>query len=161
MNVGRMRWTLLTVMVVVAANLLAAEPPSSGLRAFPQGRFTALEPMANLRDPVKPTARWFHENTLTITGNEVVLKKSPVFFYKGKKGYSVSDGGFYTYRGTVSFAGGHWSMELILTDSDYVRRPVDKEGKAVPPKPQDFTIARIKHDSFVVDTLTYRRFKQE
>ena len=133
----------------------AADAPQT----FGDGSYVAVEPMANLRDPLKPKARWFHENTLTISGADVTLNKVPAFTNKGEKGYSASDGGFYTYRGTLNLTDGQWYIELLLTESDYVGFRIDKEGKPIPPKPQQFTITRMKDGSILIDKVTYRRSK--
>jgi hypothetical protein len=82
-----------------------------------------------------------------------------VSYYKGKKWVSASDGGFFTYTGTVSFSDGHWSVELLLTDSAYVAEERGPDGKPIPPKPQQFAIARMKDGSMRIDKVTYRKSK--
>jgi hypothetical protein len=142
--------------VILASSAALAKTPDFG-----DDTFVGMEPMLGYHDPKTPNDRWFHQNTLTIKGLDVTLKKSPVSFYKGKKSYSASDGGFYTYAGTMSFSDGRWHIELLLTDSDYVAVPVGKDGKPIPPKPQQFAIKRIKDGSIQFDKVTYRRSKHE
>jgi hypothetical protein len=148
----------LLILFACLAHAVAAEPPQAPL--FGDGTYVGMEPMHNI-SPDEPKARWFHENTLKISGDAVILNKSPVWFKNAKKFYSASDGGFYGYRGSVSFADGHWHMDLLLTESDYVAVRIDKDRKPIPPKPQQFTITRMDDRSFVVDKVTYRRSKPE
>ena len=146
------------ILLACTLHAFAADPQQT--QPLTDGTYVGMEPMPNI-SPDEPKARWFHQNTLTIKGDAATLSKSPVWFKNGKKFYSASDGGFYTYRGTVSIADGHWSVELLLTDSGYVGVPIGKDGKPMPPKPQQFTITRTKDGSFLIGKVTYRRSKPE
>ncbi len=137
----------------------AASSPKTPL--FGDGIFVGMEPMPGYHDPLTPKDRWFHQNTLTIKGRDATLSKSPVSYNNGRKSYSASDGGFYTYRGAVNFSGGQWQLVLLLIGSDYVARPIDKDGKPIPPKPQRFTITRMKDGSLQIGEVTYRRSKSK
>jgi hypothetical protein len=130
-------------------------------QSFGDGTFIGMEPMPGYHDPDTPKDRWFYQNTLTIKGSNATLNKIPVSYYKGRKSYSASDGGFYTYRGTVSFADGKWHIVFLLVDSDYVPVPVGKDGKPIPSTPRQFTIERVKDRSLRVDKVIYRTSKQK
>lgn len=148
------------ILFACAFPAFAADP--SAVRPFGDGEYIGMEPMPGFHDPVnKFKDQWFHQNTLVIEGGTVTLDKIPVFFYKGRKGYSSSDGGFFTFRGAVSFMDGHWRMELLLTESDYVAVPIDTDGKPIAPKPLQFTITPAKDGSLRIGKVTYRRSKSE
>ena len=140
---------LLTCLVSASA---AAEP-----KALPRpdnGTFVGLEPIPDLHE--QPGDHWFHENTLTIKGNVVTLNKEPVVFYQGKKLSSDSEGGFYTYRGTLSLVDGGWQVKLRLTKSDYEE---ESAGKAAPAKVQQFPVVRTGDGSLQIDKVTYKKSK--
>ena len=67
-----------------------------------------------------PKAKWFHENRLLIRNDDAILDKVPVVVSHGKKGYSASDGGFFTYRGRFSKKDDQIFVALRLCQSDYV-----------------------------------------
>jgi hypothetical protein len=90
------------------------------------GAYVALEEMPNI-SPDEPNAKWFHENTLLVRNNEAILYMAPVWFKKGKKFYSASDGGFLTYRGRFFQKDGLSFLELRLFESDYVAFPVGSD----------------------------------
>lgn len=107
--------------------------------------------------PYDPKAKWFHENTLTIDGDKAVLQKNPRWRKNGKTWKSASDGGFYTYRGTIKqIDASHWTLTLSLTDSDYAAVEVDKNHKPIEQKPVDFPVTRMKDGALLIDHLTYR-----
>lgn len=148
-----------SILLAGAIHVSAGDLPKTP--AFGDGTFVGLEPMPGYHDPETPKDRWFHQNTLTIKGRDVTLHKIPVSYYKGKKWYSASDGGFYTYTGTLTFSDGHWHLELLLTESDYVKESVGKNGKPIPPQPQQFPITRMKDGSLQADKVTYRPSKPQ
>ena len=80
-------------------------------------------------DPGDPKAKWFHENRLLIRNDDAILDKVPVVVSHGKKGYSASDGGFFTYRGRFSKKDGQIFVALRLCQSDYVLFPADKHDQ--------------------------------
>jgi hypothetical protein len=80
-------------------------------------------------DPEDPSAKWFHENRLLIRKDDAILDKVPVVVGRGKKGYSASDGGFFTYRGRFSKKDGQIFVALRLCQSDYVIFPADKHDQ--------------------------------
>jgi hypothetical protein len=80
-------------------------------------------------DPEEPEAKWFHENRLLIRNDEAILDKVPVIVSHGKKQYSASDGGFFTYRARFSKKDGQIFVALRLCQSDYVLFPADKHDQ--------------------------------
>jgi hypothetical protein len=142
-------------LILLVCTLRASAADSPQARPFSDGTYVGMEPMSSL-SPGEPRTRWLHENTLTIKGDAVTLSKSPVCIKKGKKFYSASDGGFYTYRGTLNVAERHWRVEVLLTDSDYAAVPIGPDGKPLRPEPQQFTITPTKDGSLRVGKVTYR-----
>jgi hypothetical protein len=147
-------------LILLASTISAFAANPAQTRLFTDGTYLGMEPMVNL-SPDEPKARWFHENTLVIRGDTVTLNKSPVWFKDGEKFFSASDGGFYTYRGTLSFVDGQWRVTLLLTDSDYVGVRVNRNRKPLPPKPQRSIITRTKDGSLLVGEVTYRKSKRK
>lgn len=135
----------------------AAAPPKTLPRPG-SGTFVGLEPIPDLHE--QPGDHWFHENTLTIKGNKVTLRKAPVVFYQGKKLDSASTGGFYTYQGILRLVDGNWQVTLRLTDSDYEEdEPAGKNGKPATSKPQQFPVVQGNDGSLQIDQVTYKKPK--
>lgn len=99
--------------------LLGQAPGRAALPSAINGTYVGLEKMESL-SPEDPFTDWYHESTLFIRNNEVVIDKQPVTFRKGKKTYSASDGGFLTFRGRIFFREHRRYVALRLVDSDYV-----------------------------------------
>lgn len=150
-----------TLLILLACALHAGAADAPKAEPLADGKYVGLEPMTGYKDPEHPKAKWFHENDLIIQGSAVTLEKSPVWFLKGKKWSSSSDGGFYTYRGTLRQVDGQWQMDLLKIASDYAAVPLDKDGKPIPPKPELFTVTRNKDGSLVVNKVTYRKEKAQ
>ncbi len=83
------------------------------------GAYIGLEKMESL-SPEDPLTHWFHENTLFVENNELILDQNPVTIRNGVKTYSASDGGFLTYRGKFFSMKGTTYVALRLIDSDYI-----------------------------------------
>lgn len=65
--------------------------------------------------------KWFYEVTVRIDSNQISIDKSPVVFDKnGRKSYSVSDGGFLSYRGQIVNLGNIYIAVMKLEDCDYI-----------------------------------------
>jgi hypothetical protein len=82
------------------------------------GEYVGLEAMDSL-SPEEPSAKWYHENRLVLRDREAILDKTPIFFSRGEKQYSVSDGGFYTYRARFSELNGQVFVAVRLFQMDY------------------------------------------
>ena len=147
----------LLILLTCLVSASAAEPKSPPRPD--NGTFVGLEPIPDLHE--QPDDQWFHENTLTIKGSVVTLNKEPVVFYQGKKLPSDSEGGFYTYRGTLSLVDSSWQVRLRLTESDYEEEPTDKNGKAAPTKLQQFPVVRASDGSLQIDKVTYKKSKHK
>lgn len=125
---------------------------------IPDGEYIGLEKMESL-SPENKAVHWYHQNDLIIKGNAVTLCKSPLTINKGVTEYSASDGGFYSYRGTVVSKNSKIYLRLLLFESDYAavrlkvnpamakkypgyeKWPVKKQiekGILVPAKPKPF-----------------------
>jgi hypothetical protein len=87
------------------------------------GDYIGLQSMPNI-SPDEKDAKWFHENKLLVRDKQVILDMSPVYYQRGKKWHSASDGGFMTYRGVFFRKDGEDFVRLRLFQSDYVSFPV-------------------------------------
>lgn len=97
----------------------------------PTGTFIGLEEMKNYSDPTAPKFKWFHLSTITFKGDSVFLEQSPIAIYKTDTIFSASDGGFYSYAGTIGKYEGKPFLDLKLKSCDYCPR---KKIKFTPPK---------------------------
>ncbi|WP_345117776.1 hypothetical protein [Hymenobacter algoricola] len=70
--------------------------------------------------PDDTTDRWYHENRLLIRGDSAFLEKMPVVIKDGEKGYSASDGGFYTYKGRINAYPDSLVTRFRLVNHDYM-----------------------------------------
>jgi len=110
--------------IISALSILGA----CGCSTLPQvrdGAYVGFEFMPGYTDPVNPKAKWYHENRLAICGNSVTIEKVPITIEDGKKCYSASDGGFYTFKGTIESTNDQLLLRLKLVDSCYVMRKAD------------------------------------
>jgi len=85
----------------------------------PKGIFIGLIPMKDYGDPAKPQYKWYHLSELTFKGDSVFLEQSPIAISNKDTIFSASDGGFYSYRGTLEIYKGKSVASLILTNCDY------------------------------------------
>jgi hypothetical protein len=113
-------------------------------------------------DPGDPKAKWFHENRLLISNDDAILDKVPVVFSHGKKGYSASDGGFFTYRGKFSKKDGQIFVALRLCQSDYVLFPAGKHDQYIEIKtyPVKFISGRLKFDGVTYQPATLKEIER-
>jgi hypothetical protein len=116
------------------------------------GEYVALEAMPNI-SPDEADAKWFHQNTLLVRNNEAILYMAPVWFKRGKKFYSASDGGFLTYRGRFFQKDGHSYIELRLFESDYVAFPVGSD----PYKEITTRIVKLNSGGIEIQGIRYQR----
>jgi len=126
---------------------------SCDARSLTDGTFVGMEPMTNLSAD-EPGTAWFHQNTLVIKGGHATLDKIPVWTKAGKLVYSASDGGFYTYQGTVESIAGHCILHLKLTASDYV--PVATRDRNAS---KELEVALNADGSLLIEGIRYRRKK--
>lgn len=65
--------------------------------------------------------KWFHVNQLTIIGDSVYMSSSPIYINKNKDTvHSASDGGFYSYEGTIKKTNSkRFTIELLQKSCDY------------------------------------------
>lgn len=144
-------FTCAALVVMIASALFGCVTKgANGIRKPASGTFVGMEKMGNVT-PDQKESRWFHENTLTIRGSRATLDKVPVVIQHGKKGYSSSDGGFYTYKGKLAFVEGRWvlhDMKLVMVDCGAVplgQHPTDAE-------------VRCKEDgSLLIDGVVYTK----
>jgi len=95
----------------------------------PKGTFIGLEQIKGWKDslgnektyydPVNPTHKWYHLSVLSFQGDSVFLEQSPVAIYKSDTIFSASDGGFYSYAGTIEKYQGKTFADLRLKSCDY------------------------------------------
>jgi hypothetical protein len=113
---------LIGLAALALVGACSQEPKQQHLPAA--GAYLGLESMGPSHRDVTPddiTDRWYHENRLTIRGDSVFLERVPVVVDKdGEKGYSASDGGFYSYQGRIRQYPDSLVAHLRLVNSDYV-----------------------------------------
>ncbi len=85
----------------------------------PNGVFVGLEKIEGYPYLANPKYTWYHLSVLTFTRDSVFLEQSPVAIYKTDTIFSASDGGFYSYAGTVSKYEGKTVADLKLKSCDY------------------------------------------
>ena len=72
-----------------------------------------------------PGDKWYHENIVYIRPDSLFLEGNPVVVHSnGEKGYSASDGGFYSYSGRIDTVGGQLTAQLRMFSHDYIGLPV-------------------------------------
>lgn len=114
----------------------------------PKGEFIGLIPIKGYSDPAKPQYKWFHLSELTFKGDSVFLEQSPVAIFMKDTIFSASDGGFYSYHGTLETFKGKTVALLTLADCDYGSMQM---VRFVPPKIiNDFDTSTVA----TTDTLT-------
>ena len=92
-------------------------------------------------DPVNPKHKWYHLSVLSFKGDSVFLEQSPVAIYKTDTIFSASDGGFYSYVGTIEKYQGKVLTDLKLKSCEYCP---NRFIKFTPPKiviDEDTTLA--------------------
>ena len=115
----------------------------------PKGSFVGLEEMKNFSDPAKPNYKWYHLSVINFKNDSVFLGQSPIAIYKKDTIFSVSDGGFYSYSGTLQKYKGKTIADLTLISCDYCPMQIIRFR---PPKiinDNDTTV------STIVDTATH------
>ena len=75
--------------------------------------------MKGYGDLAKPQYKWYHLSELTFKGDSVFLEQSPVAIFKKDTIFSASDGGFYSYRGTLETYKAKIIASLALANCDY------------------------------------------
>ncbi len=106
--------------VLSAAVLLARsqQPVRIAKPIAADGEYIGLQPMPRLTPEDRDTA-WFHENRLLIRGDEAILDMVPITIRHSQRGYSASDGGFFTYRAKFSREHARPVIALRLVQADY------------------------------------------
>lgn len=123
-----MKQAIHLVTVLSAAVLLAysQQPDRIGKPIAADGEYVGLQPMPSLTPEDRDTA-WFHENRLLIRSDEAILDMVPITIRHAQRGYSASDGGFFTYRAKFSREQARPVVALRLVQADYalivVRNP--------------------------------------
>lgn len=97
----------------------------------PQGTFVGLVPIKDFGDPAKPNYKWYHLSELTFSDDSVCLELTPIAIYKKDTIFSATDGGFYSYAGTIRTLKGSTFVDLNLNSCDYCP---DLFIKFIPPK---------------------------
>ena len=83
------------------------------------GSYKGLQELEALIDPSMPQRKWFHLTKLKIMGDSVKATQSPITIHNGDTSFSVSDGGFYKYSGTISVLDSVVEINLVETSCDY------------------------------------------
>jgi len=79
------------------------------------GYYIGFESIGKISDK----GNWYHMNHLLIKGDTVLLYKQPIQIVKKDTLYSVSDGGFYYYRGNFFENDNKLQVSFSLTECDY------------------------------------------
>jgi hypothetical protein len=85
----------------------------------PKGTFIGLERIKGYSDRARSRYKWYHLSELTFRADSVFLEQSPVSIYKSDTSFSASDGGFYSYSGTLANNKGKTVASLTLISCDY------------------------------------------
>lgn len=85
----------------------------------PKGAFVGLEEMKGYAGSAKTNYKWYHLSRITFKGDSVFLEQSPVAIYRRDTIFSASDGGFYSYAGTLKEYKGKTVADLVLISCDY------------------------------------------
>ena len=88
----------------------------------PKGTFVGLEEITAFnthRDLKYPNHKWYHLSVISFKSDSVFLEQSPVGIYKTDTIFSASDGGFYSYAGTIRISQGRTVADLDLKSCDY------------------------------------------
>ena len=105
------------------------------------------------KDPEHPRHKWFRLSTITLTNDSAFLYQSPVGIYKKDTVFSVSDGGFYYYRGTYQETKDSIKINLKLDHCDYCPKPVE-------PKP-DYGLKSLlairNRDGYVINGYLFKQ----
>ena len=75
-----------------------------------------------------PQRKWYHENMLKIQGDSAFLDQNPISIYKKDTVYSVSDGAFYYYKGTVTKTDTTIVVNLTLLFCDYCGEIIEMQS---------------------------------
>lgn len=118
----------------------------------PKGTFVGLEQMKGYSDPSNPKHIWYHLSVLTFKGDSVFLEQSPVAIYKTDTIFSASDGGFYSYAGTIEQYEGKPFINLKLKSCDYCPRQIKKFKPPKIVKDEDTTQITINDNATAEDT---------
>jgi len=121
------------------------------------GTYFGYEFMANLSPEEDPDAQWFHANVLTIRGANLTIEKAPRYISKGEVVASASDGGFYSFIGSIIDSGGRTIVAMHLKGCDNCAVPVPEHG--APTGPTEYVVRFWKDGSFELDHVHYRRHK--
>ena len=117
---------LLLLGGLLVAGLAGCQPAPERLPApqAPTGMYVGLDEMKGF-PAEKPGDKWYHENIVYIRPDSLFLEGNPVVVHRnGDKGYSASDGGFYSYSGRIDTAGGRLAAQLRMFSHDYIGLPV-------------------------------------
>jgi hypothetical protein len=92
--------------------------------SIPTGIYVGLEEMRGF-PAEKPGDKWYHENYVYIRPDSLFLEGNPIVISsKGAKGYSASDGGFYSYSGRIDTIKGKFVAKLLMFAHDYIAAPI-------------------------------------
>jgi len=90
----------------------------------PEGIYVGLEKMKSYSSSEIPNHVWYHLSVLIFKDDSVFLEQSPVAIYKDDTIFSASDGGFYSYAGTIETYRGKTIADLTLKSCDYCPQQV-------------------------------------
>jgi hypothetical protein len=118
------------------------------------GTYYGYESMDNL-SPDQPEAHWYHENVLTVRGQTIRIEKYPRWLVDDNVRFSASDGGFYTFEGSMEAVAGRTLVKLRLAKCDYCAIDV---GDSLPSKrTREYVVTYERDGSFELDRVRYRR----
>jgi hypothetical protein len=126
-----------------------ATSPQLKVHPIPTGIYVGLEEIRGF-PAEKPGDRWYHENYVYIRPDSLFLEGNPVVISKnGEKGYSASDGGFYSYSGRIDTAGGKFIAKMLMFSHDYMAEPIVFKDAAA-------TKSNLSMDELIARGLAFR-----
>jgi hypothetical protein len=112
-------------------------------------------------DPSRPKWKWYHRTQMKIKGDSVFVDQSPIAIYKKDTIYSVSDGGFYYYRGTLKKSDTLLNISLAEWYCDYCGHKVItlRDGSEQIEKRTKQWKARVTSKGLLINGYLFRRAK--
>ena len=115
------RSCLALLLAAVASS--CQQPSSAAKQSKPQaltGIYAGLDELKGF--PAEQAGdKWYHENIVYIRLDSLFLEGNPVVVHRnGKKSYSASDGGFYSFSGRIDTTTGQLTARLRMFAHDYI-----------------------------------------
>lgn len=148
----------LSLIILLLGLVSGCQTATESWEEVPDGEYIGLEESSDLYPDI-PDDKWYYENTLTIRGDSISLHQVSVTIYgNNEKMYSVSDGGFFDYKGSIEKSEDKHFARLILKDHyQFHVFPVEVLTEA-DPDPGLSLEEGIEKGIYRVDSTYYKKF---